>query len=275
MDENVRPNVLLIMPDQMRGDCLSLEGHPALLTPNMDEIGGQGSHFARAYTTCASCIPARRSLLTGQFPATNGMVGFVGGCPLTTPTLTQRLQDSGYTTVLTGRHMHQHPYDEPYGYETQVLGSTYIADDDYAQMLDRAAPDLGGIRGLGISFNGWQARPWPLAEHLHPTNWVVSQTRQILAAHASKNPLFVTSSFYAPHPPLIPPPFYMERYLRMDLPGAAIGDWAVPPPGNGIGAGVNAHRTVLRGEALRSAQAGYWGLINHMDDQVAPRLIVE
>ena len=39
-DAETRPNILLIMPDQMRGDCLSLERHPVLLTPNIDEIGG-------------------------------------------------------------------------------------------------------------------------------------------------------------------------------------------------------------------------------------------
>jgi len=60
----------------------------------------------------------------------------------------------------------------------------------------------------------------------------------------------------------------MERYLRMELPPTAIGDWAKPPVHRGIGVGVDAHRTVLEGEALRSAQAGYFGLINHIDDQL-------
>ncbi|MBM4085438.1 MAG: arylsulfatase, partial [Planctomycetes bacterium] len=70
---------MLIMTDQQRGDCLSLDGHPALLTPNMDNIGGQGVMFRRAYTTCPSCVPARRSLMTGQYPATHGMVGYRDG----------------------------------------------------------------------------------------------------------------------------------------------------------------------------------------------------
>ena len=77
MDE--RPNFLLIMTDQQRGDCLSIEDHPALLTPNMDAIAGAGTRFAHAYSTCPSCIPARRSLMTGQHPATTGMVGYKEG----------------------------------------------------------------------------------------------------------------------------------------------------------------------------------------------------
>jgi arylsulfatase A-like enzyme len=263
-----RPNILLLMPDQMRGDCLSLERHPVLTTPNMDEIGGQGIHFTRAYTTCASCIPARRSLLTGQFPTTNGLVGFEDGHPIQAPTLPSELRRHGYATALIGRHMHQFPYAEPYGYDVQRLGSTYVPDDDYARHLDREAPGLGGVRGLGVSFNGWQARPWPLPEPLHPTNWVTREAREHMASASTDKPLFLTVSYYAPHPPLIPPPCYLDRYLSLDLPGSAIGDWAVPPPNDGLGLGVDAHHTGLRGEALRHAQAGYFGLIHHLDDQL-------
>ena len=114
------PNILLIMPDQMRGDCMSLVGHPVLLTPNIDAIGGQGATFTQAYTTCASCIAARRSLLTGQFPASHGMVGYAEGVPLNAPTLPQCLRADGYATAIVGRYMHQSPYTEPYGFETRI-----------------------------------------------------------------------------------------------------------------------------------------------------------
>ncbi len=263
------PNILLLMPDQMRGDCLSLAGHPVLLTPNMDQIGGQGAFFTHAYSTCASCIPARRSLLTGQAPATHGMVGFVDGVPLTAPTLPEQLGQAGYRTALVGRTMHQYPADAAYGFETRNLGSTYRQDDSYAAMLETAVPGFGGMRGLGLSFNGWQARPWPLPDALHPTHWTVQQSREFIAADTSdERPLFLTTSFYAPHPPLCPPSFYMERYLRQALPPAAMGDWVDAPVQQGWADGVDAHHVRLEGEALRSAQAGYFGLINHIDDQL-------
>lgn len=108
---STQPDILLIMPDQMRGDCLALAGHPVLRTPVLDEIGACGTPFTRAYSTCPSCIPARRALLTGQFPGTGGMVGFQGA-PVTAPTLPQCLRDAGYATRLAGRHMHQEPYAE-------------------------------------------------------------------------------------------------------------------------------------------------------------------
>ena len=52
------PDILLIMPDQMRGDCLSCVGHPAVRPPQIDALAGQGVLFRRAYTPVSSCIPA-------------------------------------------------------------------------------------------------------------------------------------------------------------------------------------------------------------------------
>ena len=71
-----RPNILIFMTEQHRGDCLGIEGHPVLMTPNMDAIAGSGVRFTRAYSTCPTCIAARRSFLSGQSPATHGMVGY-------------------------------------------------------------------------------------------------------------------------------------------------------------------------------------------------------
>lgn len=177
------------MPDQMRGDCLSLENHPVLETPNIDAIGTGGVHFTRAYSTCPSCIAARRSLLTGLYPSTNTMVGYREGVPITTPTLTECLHGGGYATSITGRYMHQSPAEEPYGFEKRVLGSTYIRDDAYANYLDEKAPELGGIKGIGIDCNGREARPWPGDEELHPTNWAVEQSRRLIAEADDDRPL--------------------------------------------------------------------------------------
>jgi arylsulfatase A-like enzyme len=195
------------------------------------------------------------------------MVGFQAA-PLRVPTLPQVLRQAGYATVLAGRHMHQIPYDEPYGFERQILGSTYMPDDDYARFLAARAPDFGGIHGMGLSFNGWHARPWPLAEDLHPTSWVVARARELLAGCPAEQPLFLAASFFAPHPPLIPPPWHFEYYRGRTLPPAAMGDWVDTAALAGIGAPIDAPRVRLEGEALRLAQAGYFGLIHHLDDQL-------
>jgi arylsulfatase len=266
-----RPDILLIMPDQMRGDCLSLVGHPAVRTPCLDELARQGALFQRAYTPVASCIPARFALLSGLYPQTSGVVGYKAK-PFFTPTLPELLSQAGYLTVLVGRNMHQVPASKSCGYQKQILGSTYVADDEYDKFLKRSAPETGGIRkligDLGVTTNFWQAKPWPLAHELHPTEWVVSQSRKLVAEVDADQPLFLTTSFYAPHPPLFPPPKYFAAYLKQDLPAPAHGDWvdwgALSPKGDR-----NGHRILLEGETLREAQAGYFGLIEHLDDQIS------
>src|SRR5690606_36950615 len=58
------------------------------------------------------------------------------------------------------------------------------------------------------------------------------------------------------------------RYLRQELPPPVVGDWATPPAFDGRGDSVDSGRINLRGERLRSMQAAYFALINHIDDQL-------
>jgi len=260
-----RPNILLLIADQFRGDCLSIENHPVLSTPNLDDLAAQGVFFHRAYSTCPSCIPARRALLTGLHPAANGLVGMEGGHTIETPTLPGELRRAGYQTAFIGRMMHQHPATARYGYEH--FTSTYFdsPDDEYGKDLARAPYGPSDLRGSGISNNGWTARPWHLDESLHPTNWVTRKNREFLRSADETCPLFLTASFQGPHPPLTPPAFYMERYLRCELAEPRIGAWTEPPP---LHSGIEARRVHLQGERLRNTLAGYFGMINHLDDQL-------
>ena len=62
-----RKNVLLIVVDQWRGDCLPVLGHPCLRTPNLDALCADGVTFRNHYTQAAPCGPGRASLLTGLY----------------------------------------------------------------------------------------------------------------------------------------------------------------------------------------------------------------
>ena len=261
-----RPNIILIMTDQQRGDCLGIEGHPALITPRLDEIATSGVRFSHAYATCPSCIAARRSILSGQFPQTHGMVGFQNGTDWQPQaTLPGTLSDAGYQTVMVGRSMHQHPKRKRHGYDQMILTGDLPNDAK------------GDGQGHGLTGNSWTARPWHLDETLHPTYQTVTEALHFMKTWRDPTaPLFMTLSFLAPHPPLCPPAFYMDRYLRMDLPDPVIGDWAQPPnvPGSPTnrtdrGFQVDGDRVHLTGEALRSCRAAYYALINHVDDQIS------
>jgi len=92
-----RPNILLLMTDEHRGDALGIEGHPVLQTPYLDSIGGGGFHFRRAYSASPVCVPARRTLMTGTKASTHGV--FMNyNTHLDLPTLPGTLSQNGYQT---------------------------------------------------------------------------------------------------------------------------------------------------------------------------------
>jgi len=262
-----RPNFLIIMTDQQRGDCLSAAGHPVLLTPNMDAIGGAGVRFSRAYSTCPVCVPARRTFLSGQHPSTHGVFNN-SSIEWEGPSLPGLLRDAGYQTEWVGRGMHQTPPDKRYGFEHMVFKDHRVTDDYDAFLARRQPEGAGGYYGTGVMHNDWTARPWHLDESLHATNWSVNESLRFLDRRDTSCPFFLVTSILAPHPPLVPPAFYFDRYLRQDLPPPTIGDWAAPPKNDGIGQDASSERVNLQGEMLLSAQAGYYGLINHIDDQI-------
>jgi hypothetical protein len=71
-----RPNILCLMGDQHRGDCIGVDGNRAIQTPNLDRIASEGAHFRCAYSSTPTCTPARAALLTGLSPWQHGMLGY-------------------------------------------------------------------------------------------------------------------------------------------------------------------------------------------------------
>ena len=67
-----RPNLLLLMTDQQRGDALGCAGGWAR-TPHIDRLAAQGVRFSRCVTTSPECVPTRASLATGLYPHNTGV----------------------------------------------------------------------------------------------------------------------------------------------------------------------------------------------------------
>jgi len=103
-----RPNVLVIMVDDMRWDAFSAAGHPFVKTPNIDRIRNEGAHLRNAFVTTSLCSPSRASFLTGCYAHNHGVVrnDDTDFNSTRTPSFAQYLKAAGYRTGYVGKwHM--------------------------------------------------------------------------------------------------------------------------------------------------------------------------
>lgn len=113
-----KPNVLMIVCDQLRYDCLGYTGSPFARTPNIDALAAEGMQFTRAYTSIPTSCPARQCLLSGAWPEQPGHEG-LWNYDITLPvklfegdTWTRHLADRGYRLGYVGK-WHVHPVKTP------------------------------------------------------------------------------------------------------------------------------------------------------------------
>jgi arylsulfatase A-like enzyme len=276
MPTDTRPHILLITTDQQRYDALGINGNPVLETPNLDALAARGTNFSRCYSTCPVCIPARRSLISGLHPKTHGLAHYEDGLDWDPPfTLPGILSNAGYQTQLVGK-LHLHPMGKRYGFDHMVLSETpngrptsrWQPRNDYVRWLREQGvqehPHFHGISG-----NGRSVYPWPLEERLHHNNWLAREAVQFLTEDRDpQSPFFLHLSFTHPHPPLVPTQAYLQRYMDKEMPPPTVGDWA-PGGGDPIGIPADSATGPFAPEIINRAKAGYYALINHIDDCIA------
>lgn len=68
-----RPNLVYVFADQLRAQATGYAGDPNIHTPNLDKLAGESINFSNAVSCCPVCTPYRASLMTGQYPLTNGL----------------------------------------------------------------------------------------------------------------------------------------------------------------------------------------------------------
>lgn len=271
-----RPNIIFINVDQMRYDCMSCAVHPVVETPHLDYLAHRGVRFTRAFSAVPSCIAARAAIHTGLSQRTHGRVGYQDAVTWNYPvTLAGELTRAGYQTQAVGK-MHAHPQRWAGGFENVMLHDGYLhyygldRQDDYAAWLAGQIGTEVGYFDHGLGCNSWVARPWHLAEHLHPTNWVVSRSLDFLRGRDERRPFFLYLSFVRPHAPLDPPQAYWDQYIGQTMPPPPVGDWADRIRFDGDGTwNPSAFQARLDERALHRARAGYYALITHLDHQLS------
>jgi arylsulfatase A-like enzyme len=101
-----KPNVLFILCDDIRWDCMGCAGHPYLKTPNIDRLAREGVHFKNMFCTTSLCSPSRASILTGLYAHTHGVRDNFTELPVNLAHWPMRLRDEGYDTAYIGKwHM--------------------------------------------------------------------------------------------------------------------------------------------------------------------------
>ncbi len=132
--DQARPNVVLLVADDLGYGELGCQGNPQIPTPQIDSIAATGIRFTDGYVTAAYCSASRAGLLTGRYQTRFGYefnpIGHHNedpraGLPAAEVTLAQHLRDAGYATGLIGKwhlggHAAFHPlrrgFDEFFGF---------------------------------------------------------------------------------------------------------------------------------------------------------------
>lgn len=278
-----RPNLILLMADQLRGDCLGIAGHPDVKTPYLDALAAEGARWPNAYSACPTCVPARASLYTGMSQAHTGRVGYEDLVPWNYPhTLAGELSRAGYYTQCVGK-MHVHPLRNNLGFHDVRLHDGYLhayrrpdtpsyedqrRADDYYWWLKEELGVSADPTDTGLDCNSWVTRPWIYPEKYHPTNWAASECLDFLRRRDRSKPFFLMASFVRPHPPLDPPACYFDLYRQKELAPPWRGDWNWPDRAEKARHSYHAQTAPMDPEFLHQLRAGYYASITHMDHQI-------
>jgi arylsulfatase len=273
------PNIVLIMVDQWRGDCLSIDGHPVVHTPYLDQLALEGTRFGRAYTATPTCIPARAALLTGLTQRSHGRVGYQDGVPWDYAiTLAGEFTRHGYQTQAVGK-MHVYPERSQMGFQNVILhdgflhyarrrNRDYALVDDYVPWLNEHLGREADYFEHGVNCNSVIARPWDKEEYLHPTNYVAAQAIDFLRRRDLRKPFLLFVSFHRPHPPYDPPAWAWEMYLGQEMPQVPVGDWVEILAPYADSRRPDAFAGKMDPRVLQRARAGYYGHMTHIDHQI-------
>lgn len=267
-----RPNIILILCDQMRGDAFGAAGNPHIHTPNLDGLAAMGTRFNHAYSAVPSCLPARATLWTGQNQWHAGLLGMgrgQGEIPNDYPhTMAGELRRAGYRTHLVGKG-HFHPQRASMGFESaEIDESGRMPDCEYRRWFYSNAPKDVTPDDHGVDWNSWHSRPWHTEERLHPTAWTMTRALDFLEHRDPTRPFLLNISFARPHSPYVPPAYYFSLYRDRTLPPPHVGDWAVmhdAPPREARDP--NAWHGRMSEREIFMARAGYYGEISFIDTQ--------
>jgi len=286
-----RPNILWIMADQLRYDCVGANGNPIIKTPHLDRLAKESANFSHAFIQAPVCVPSRASFFTGRYPHSHR--NRVNYTPLAASEvlLPARLQRAGYRTAIVGKSHLYYRYP-PTADEARQTGfelvdlhdGVYFTDPWSAYARWRQANDpmceipyrklarqVPRLRGdLPPDANPYRAA---IDERYTDTTWTGIRTRERLKELAGgEQPFFLFCSFWKPHGPYeVPVPvdsMYNDVEIPLPEPETLETIGRLPPP---------VEKLILRGKKPQYAMdrsqlqwlyRSYYGTVSHLDREV-------
>lgn len=203
-----KPNILLIVVDQQRFDCLELTGHKQVKTPNLNKLAEQGISFNNTHTPIPTCCPARQTLLSGLWPEHHGGLW---NYDITLPvqefnkaTWTEELSKNGYNMGYVGKwHVHESKTPLDFGFHD------YYSLADYNQY--RSKNKIAPIQKLddNLMFGGFD--PAPLEQTR--THKLAAETIELIKKYSTEGkPWHIRFDPPEPHLPCFPVKEYLDLY---------------------------------------------------------------
>ncbi len=212
--EYKKPNILMILVDDLGYGDLSSYGASDLKTPAIDSLVSAGMRFDNFYANCPVCSPTRAALLTGRYPDMAGVPGVIrthiasswGYMDPRTITLPTVLKDCGYRTACIGKwHLglseQEHPNRRGFDHFKGFLGD--MMDDYYNHKRH--------------GFDYMYENEKPIDPEGHATDLFTQWSADyITKAAKSDKPWFLYLAYNAPHTPIQPPKDWLEKVRKRE-----------------------------------------------------------
>ena len=193
-----RPNVVIVLCDDLRWDTLGCAGHPQVKTPHIDRLAGEGVHFVNAFCTTSLCSPSRASILSGQYAHSHGVVNNFTEYPTDLESLPRNLQSAGYATAYIGKYHMGEENDEPRpGFDW------FVTHKGQGKYFDTE-----------FNLNGLERKVIPG----YYTNVVTDLALDWLGKQTPAKPFFLMVGQKAPHSFYTPEPKYAHTFDNVDIP---------------------------------------------------------
>ncbi len=271
-----KPNLLILMVDQLNGTLFPDGPAPFLHTPNLRRLAERSTRFANAYTASPLCAPARASFMSGQLPSRTRVYDNAAEFASDIPTYAHHLRRAGYQTALSGK-MHFVGPDQLHGFEERLTTDIYPADfgwtPDYrkpGERIDWWYHNLGSVTGAGV------AEITNQYEYDDDVAFQAVQKLYDLSRGADPRPWCLTVSFTHPHDPFVARRKYWELYDGAPElePATPVAYDDMDPHSKRLMDACDWRGMEITPDHIRRAKQAYFANISYIDDKIGEILAV-